>query len=286
MSAANIIDGKVLSKKVLDELAPRVAALQERGVTPKLVVILVGDNPASQSYVKSKEKACARAKLASEVIRLPGGTGKDELLGHVRRLNADDSVHGILVQLPLPKHLDEKEILFEISPSKDVDGFHPVNAGLLASGAPGFVPCTPKGVVAMLEAIGCEIEGKHAVVVGRSNIVGKPAAQLLLARSATVTVCHSKTVDLAGYTRQADILVAAVGRAKMIKGDMIKPGAVVIDVGVNRVEGALVGDVDFESASQAAGWITPVPGGVGLMTVAMLIVNTVESAERRIKTAA
>ena len=278
---AKIIDGKELQKKVLKKLAPRIASLEEHSVTPKLVVILAGDDPASQSYVKSKEKACARVKIASEVIRLPEDISREALLGYIQRLNNDPDVHGILAQMPLPRHLDEKEILFQISPDKDVDGFHPLNAGLLASGAPRFEPCTPKGIIEMLDDIGCVIEGKHAVVVGRSNTVGKPMAQLLLARNATVTICHSRTANLTGYTRQADILIAAVGRAKMISGDMVKPGSVVIDVGLNRLEdGTLCGDVDYEAALGVAGWITPVPGGVGRMTVAMLIQNTVESAER------
>ncbi|MDR1570653.1 MAG: bifunctional methylenetetrahydrofolate dehydrogenase/methenyltetrahydrofolate cyclohydrolase FolD [Oscillospiraceae bacterium] len=278
--SAALIDGKILSRSVTDALSSRVRFLAEHGVCPKLAVLLVGDDPASQTYVRSKERLCKKLGLASEVIRLSDDISKGALLAEIARLNADPLTHGILVQLPLPKHLDEREILFSISPDKDVDGFHPANVGLLASGAPRFVPCTPKGIMSMLDSIGCEIEGKRCVVVGRSNIVGKPIAQLLLARSATVTICHSRTRSLADFTREADILVVAVGRPRMITGDMVKPGSVVVDVGVNRVDGKLCGDVDFESASRVASWITPVPGGVGLMTVAMLMENTVESAER------
>jgi methylenetetrahydrofolate dehydrogenase (NADP+)/methenyltetrahydrofolate cyclohydrolase len=265
----------------MEELAPRAKSLIERGINPSLTVLLVGDDPASQVYVKNKVKACQRLGIRSTVARLPSGTPEPELLGKIDQLNADPTVHAVLVQLPLPKGYDEGRVVRRVDPAKDVDVFHPVNAGKLLLGDPGLEPCTPKGIIALLDGIGCAIAGKHAVVVGRSNIVGKPIALMLLRRHATVTVCHSRTPDLAAVTRQADILVAAVGRAGLITGDMVKPGAVVIDVGVNRVEGSkkLYGDVDFDSASRVAGAITPVPGGVGPMTIAMLMMNTLEAAE-------
>lgn len=274
-----LLDGKIISQSVVESLKPRVQTLVEQGVTPGLAVILVGDDPASQSYVRSKERLAKKVGIHSKIVRLSEDTTKETLMGIIDELNNDRAFHGILVQLPLPKHINEKEILLRISQDKDVDGFHPMNAGRLATGGAAFVPCTPKGVMAMLASANISVAGKHAVVVGRSNIVGKPMAQLLLNADATVTICHSKTKNLAEMTRQADILVAAVGRAKFITADMIKPGAVVIDVGVNRVDGSLVGDVDFDGAKNVASYITPVPGGVGLMTVAMLMTNTIEAAE-------
>lgn len=278
---AMVIDGKEMAKKVEQDLLPRIAALGHRGIVPGLSVVLIGEDPASKVYVRNKERAAQRLGFSGGVIRMPADTTQEQLLAQVQALNEDPKVHGILVQLPLPAHLDEGEILREISPDKDVDGFHAVNVGRLSQGEDGFVPCTPQGVMRMLDEAGVEIQGKEAVVVGRSNIVGKPMAMLLLGRSATVTIAHSRTKDLAQVTRRADILVAAVGRANFITGDMIKPGAAVMDVGINRIgEKKLVGDVDFASAESVAGVITPVPGGVGAMTIAMLMENTVLAAER------
>lgn len=276
---ARIIDGKSIAKELRESLAPRVAALKEQGITPGLTVIVVGDDPASAIYVRNKERACVKLGMNSQVLRFPAETTQEEILNTVRLLNQDDSVHGILVQLPLPRHIDEQAVLRAIDPDKDVDGFHAMNAGRLMNGEPGFVACTPKGVMRLLEVSGVELDGKNAVVVGRSNIVGKPMALLLLQKNCTVTIAHSHTKDLAAVTRSADILVVAVGRAGFITGDMIKPGAVVMDVGINRVDGKVVGDVDFESAKEVASCITPVPGGVGAMTIAMLMENTVEAAE-------
>ena len=273
---ARIIDGKSIAKELRESLAPRVAALKEQGITPGLTVIVVGDDPASAIYVRNKERACV---MNSQVLRFPAETTQEEILNTVRLLNQDDSVHGILVQLPLPRHIDEQAVLRAIDPDKDVDGFHAMNAGRLMNGEPGFVACTPKGVMRLLEVSGVELDGKNAVVVGRSNIVGKPMALLLLQKNCTVTIAHSHTKDLAAVTRSADILVVAVGRAGFITGDMVKPGAAVMDVGINRVDGKVVGDVDFESAKEVASCITPVPGGVGAMTIAMLMENTVEAAE-------
>ena len=275
---ARIIDGKSIAKELRASLAPRVAALKEQGITPGLTVIVVGDDPASAIYVRNKERACVKLGMNSQVLRFPAETTQEEILNTVRLLNQDDSVHGILVQLPLPRHIDEQAVLRAIDPDKDVDGFHAMNAGRLMNGEPGFVACTPKGVMRLLEVSGVELDGKNAVVVGRSNIVGKPMA-LLLQKNCTVTIAHSHTKDLAAVTRSADILVVAVGRAGFITGDMIKPGAAVMDVGINRVDGKVVGDVDFESAKEVASCITPVPGGVGAMTIAMLMENTVEAAE-------
>ena len=274
------IDGREVAKKWKENAAQRAQALTEKGVTPHLAVIVAGDNPASQVYVRNKENACLRAGIRSTILRLPESCTQEELEGAVAALNADQSVHGILVQLPLPKGLDEARVLALIDPEKDVDGFHAMNTGKLMNGQPGFVPCTPLGVMKLLEAYNIPTRGRHAVVIGRSNIVGKPMAMLLLAADATVTVCHSKTENLADITRQADILVAAVGRANFVTGDMIKPGATVIDVGVNRLDGALVGDVNAEEAAQKAAYLTPVPGGVGQMTIAMLLSNTLDAAER------
>ena len=276
---ARIIDGKSIAKELRESLVPRVAALKEQGITPGLTVIVVGDDPASAIYVRNKERACVKLGMNSQVLRFPAETTQEEILNTVRLLNQDDSVHGILVQLPLPRHIDEQAVLRAIDPDKDVDGFHAMNAGRLMNGEPGFVACTPKGVMRLLEVSGVELDGKNAVVVGRSNIVGKPMALLLLQKNCTVTIAHSHTKDLAAVTRSADILVVAVGRAGFITGDMIKLGAAVMDVGINRVDGKVVGDVDFESAKEVASCITPVPGGVGAMTIAMLMENTVEAAE-------
>ena len=273
--AARIIDGKAISEQLRDKLREEVAALSERGAKPCLAVIIVGEDPASKVYVRNKERACKQLGMDSILLRLPESTTQEELLGEVRRLNADRAVNGVLVQLPLPAHLDEQAVLREISPEKDVDGFHAVNAGRLMQGERCTVACTPAGCLDLIRSTGVKIEGAEAVVVGRSNIVGKPMAMLLLQNNATVTICHSRTRNLAEVTRRADILVAAVGRPRMITGDMIKPGAVVIDVGINRVDGKLVGDVDFESAQELAGWITPVPGGVGPMTITGLMRNTI-----------
>ena len=273
------IDGREIAKKWKENAAQRAQALTEKGVTPHLAVIVAGDNPASRVYVRNKENACLRAGIRSTILCLPESCTQEELESAVASLNADQSVHGILVQLPLPKGLDEARVLALIDPEKDVDGFHAMNAGKLMSGQPGFVPCTPLGVMKLLEAYNIPTRGRHAVVIGRSNIVGKPMALLLLQKNCTVTIAHSHTKDLTAVTRSADILVVAVGRAGFITGDMIKPGAAVMDVGINRVDGKVVGDVDFESAKEVASCITPVPGGVGAMTIAMLMENTVEAAE-------
>jgi methylenetetrahydrofolate dehydrogenase (NADP+)/methenyltetrahydrofolate cyclohydrolase len=257
-----------------------VEELRKKGVNPGLAVVLVGENPASQVYVRQKEKASEEVGIVSYKYELPEETTEEKLLSVVTELNADKKVHGILVQLPLPEHLDEKKVIEAISPVKDVDGFHPVNMGRLFTGEPAFVPCTPQGVIELIERSGFEIKGQKAVIVGRSNIVGKPVAMLLLMRHATITMCHTRTRDLAGETKQADILVVAAGRPRVITDEMVKEGAIVIDVGINRVEGKLVGDVDFETVSRKAKAITPVPGGVGPMTVAMLMKNTLEAAKR------
>ncbi|NYT60925.1 bifunctional methylenetetrahydrofolate dehydrogenase/methenyltetrahydrofolate cyclohydrolase FolD [Alcaligenaceae bacterium] len=279
--SAKLIDGKALSDSVKAEVAERVLALKKRGIVPGLAVVLVGSDPASQVYVRNKAAACEKAGLHSRVIRLAADITEPELLNTVHELNNDDAVHGILVQLPLPAHMNANKVIEAIAASKDVDGFHISNAGLLMTGQPLFRPCTPYGVMKMLESENIVLRGAEAVVVGASNIVGKPMAMLLLAAGATVTLCNSKTRDLGAQTRRADVLVVATGKPKMIDGDMIKPGAVVIDVGINRgADGKLVGDVDFQSAQAVAGAITPVPGGVGPMTIAMLLVNTLEAAER------
>ncbi len=279
--SAQIIDGKALAAAVKQEAAAGVAALKAQGVAPCLAVILVGEDPASQVYVRGKINDCAECGILSRSIRLPATATQAELLAQVAALAADDTVHGILVQLPLPAQIDERAVIDAIPPQKDVDGFSPVNVGRLQAGEPCFQPCTPAGCIRMIESTGTSIAGKHAVVIGRSNIVGKPAAMLLLAQNATVTVCHSKTQNLAQLCAGADILVAAVGRAGFVTGDMVKPGAVVIDVGINRgADGKLHGDVDFAAAAQKAAWITPVPGGVGPMTRAMLMHNTVLAARR------
>ncbi|MFI5341069.1 MAG: bifunctional methylenetetrahydrofolate dehydrogenase/methenyltetrahydrofolate cyclohydrolase FolD [Candidatus Methylomirabilales bacterium] len=279
--SARIIDGKKIAAAVREEIRVRVLQLKEAtGRVPGLAAVLVGDNPASASYVRSKTKACQEAGIFSRQLTPPGDIPQADLLAIVRELNGDPAIHGILVQLPLPSHIDERTILEAVDPDKDVDGFTFANIGRLVENQPRFVPCTPAGIIELLNRGGVSIQGKHAVVVGRSEIVGKPVAFLLLHRHATVTICHSRTADLAAETRRADILVAAVGRARLVTGPMVKPGAIVIDVGINRVEGKLVGDVDFESAAQVASAITPVPGGVGPMTVAMLLKNTLQACER------
>ncbi len=277
--SATIIDGKAIAKSIREEVANRTQQLKEQGISPCLAVVLVGDNPASQVYVRNKERACINAGIDSRVIRMSGDSTQEAVEAQVRALNEDPAVHGILVQLPLPRHLCERTVLELIDPDKDVDGLHVVNAGRLASGMPGMVPCTPQGVIRLIESCGVEIAGKRAVMVGRSNLMGKPCAQLLLQKNATVTVCHSRTENLSEITRQADILVVAIGREEAIRGDMIKPGAVVIDVGMNRcADGKLRGDVHFAEASEVAGYLTPVPGGVGPMTIAMLLMNTLQAA--------
>ena len=278
---AQIIDGKALSAQVRTEVTQRVAALKAQGVTPGLDVILVGDNPASQVYVRNKVKACADCGMHSVLEKYGADMTEAALLVRVQALNADAGIHGILVQLPLPSHIDAQKVIEAISPAKDVDGFHIASAGALMTGLPGFWPCTPYGCMKILESIGCHLRGKHAVVIGRSNIVGKPMALMLLAQDATVTVCHSRTSNLKEHTLQADVIVAAVGRRGLLTADMVKPGAVVLDVGMNRNdEGRLCGDVDFDGVKEVAGFITPVPGGVGPMTIAMLLVNTLQAAER------
>ena len=285
-----LIDGKLLAANLRAEIAAKTAALKaDKGVTPGLAVILVGENPASVSYVTAKEKACAEAGMYSREIRLPATAAEAELLAEITRLNADPAIHGILVQLPLPKGFDEKKVIDAIAPEKDVDGFTPINVGKMLIGERCFLPCTPHGILKLIEFSGMDVRGKHAVVIGRSNIVGKPVAVLLSRKetNATVTLCHTGTPDVAKFTREADVVVVAAGRPNTLTGDMLKPGAVVIDVGVNRIPDAtkpkgfrLVGDADFESCAKVASAITPVPGGVGPMTITMLLWNTLESAER------
>jgi methylenetetrahydrofolate dehydrogenase (NADP+)/methenyltetrahydrofolate cyclohydrolase len=281
---AQLIDGNALAKTIRAEVAGRTAALKARGVNPALSIILVGEDPASQVYTKHKVNDSAQTGLEATLETYPADMSEADLLARIRTLNDDPKVHGILVQLPLPKHMDSQKVIETISPAKDVDGFHVASAGALMTGAPGFWPCTPHGCMKMLESIGYDLRGKHAVVIGRSNIVGKPMAMMLLAKSATVTICHSATQDLGAITRQADVIVAAVGKLNLLTADMVKPGAVVIDVGMNRKEdGKLAGDVDFDGVKEVASWITPVPGGVGPMTRAMLLANTLEAAERAAK---
>lgn len=278
--SARIIDGKRIAQGIRSGLAQKILELLAEGkARPGLAVVLVGDNPASRLYVSMKQKACQEVGIYSEEHRLPADTTQDKLLALVDELNHDPKIHGILVQLPLPDHLDEEAVIMRISPDKDVDGFHPINVGRLCIGTKAYVPCTPAGIMRMLDEINFDPAGKKAVVIGRSNIVGKPAAQLLLQRNATVTICHSRTKDLIAECRQADILVAAVGQPEMVKADWVKPGAVVIDVGINRRGKKTVGDVDFENVKEVAGWITPVPGGVGPMTIAMLLTNTVSAVQ-------
>ncbi|MDO8717768.1 MAG: bifunctional methylenetetrahydrofolate dehydrogenase/methenyltetrahydrofolate cyclohydrolase FolD [Polaromonas sp.] len=278
---AQLIDGIALSKQLRTEVAQRAAALRAQGIAPGLAVLLVGENPASQVYVRNKVKACEDSGVHSLLERHPATLTEAELLARIDALNNDPTIHGILVQLPLPAHIDAQKVIEAISPAKDVDGFHVASAGALMVGQPGFWPCTPYGCMKMLESIGYDLRGKHAVVIGRSNIVGKPMALMLLQKNATVTICHSGTPDLKAMTLLADVVVAAVGKQNVLTADMVKPGAVVIDVGMNRNEdGKLCGDVDFEGVRQVAGYITPVPGGVGPMTITMLLVNTLEAAER------
>ena len=280
-ATAKLIDGNALSATLRTDVAQRVTALKAKGVTPGLAVILVGENAASQVYVRNKVKSCSEVGMHSVLERYDASMSEAELLARVDALNHDTSIHGILVQLPLPPHIDANKVIEFISPAKDVDGFHIASAGALMVGQPGFWPCTPYGCMKMLESIGYALRGKHAVVIGRSNIVGKPMAMMLLQQSATVTICHSATPDLKAHTLQADVIVAAVGKRNVLTADMVKPGAVVLDVGMNRNdEGKLCGDVDFDGISGVASYITPVPGGVGPMTITMLLVNTLESAER------
>jgi len=278
---AQLIDGIGLSAKLRTQVAQRAAALRTRGIVPGLAVVLVGEDPASQVYVRNKVKACQDNGLHSVLERHPATLSEADLLMRVEALNQDASIHGILVQLPLPPQIDAHKVIEAISPAKDVDGFHVASAGALMVGQPGFWPCTPYGCMKMLESIGYDLSGKHAVVIGRSNIVGKPMALMLLQKNATVTICHSATQNLKAMTRQADVIVAAVGKRGMLTADMVKPGAVVIDVGMNRTDdGKLCGDVDFNGVKEVASYITPVPGGVGPMTITMLLVNTLEAAER------
>jgi len=279
-----VIDGKKTAAAIREQIKEETERLfRQTGVKPGLAVVLVGDNPASQVYVRNKERACTEVGMYSEVHRLPESTTQDELLRLIARLGEDDRIHGILVQLPLPGHIDEKAVIAAIPPHKDVDGFHPVSVGNMVIGDECLLPCTPAGIIELIKREGLEFAGKHAVVVGRSNIVGKPVAMLLLQENATVTICHSRTKDLASVTKQADVLVVAIGRPNMIKREHVKPGAVVIDVGVNRLpNGKLAGDVDFEDVKEVAGYITPVPGGVGPMTITMLLMNTLQSAKRKL----
>jgi methylenetetrahydrofolate dehydrogenase (NADP+)/methenyltetrahydrofolate cyclohydrolase len=282
-STAKIIDGNALSAQLRTDVAHRVTALKAKGITPGLAVIMVGDNAASQVYVRNKVKSCTEAGMHSVLERYEATMSEADLLARVDALNHDASIHGILVQLPLPAHIDANKVIEFISPAKDVDGFHIASAGALMVGQPGFWPCTPYGCMKMLESIGYDLRGKRAVVIGRSNIVGKPMAMMLLQKNATVTICHSATKDLKAMTLQADVIVAAVGKRNVLTADMVKPGAVVLDVGMNRTdEGKLCGDVDYAGVAEVAGYITPVPGGVGPMTITMLLVNTLESAENTV----
>ncbi len=282
--AAQILDGKSLAASIRTALKERVTTLVQRGVRPGLAVVLAGDDPASRVYVRNKRLAATETGVHSELIELPATIGQAELRERIERLNDNPAIHGILVQLPLPKSIDAPAVLDAITPAKDVDGFHEMNLGALLAGRPAVVPCTPGGVMRLIEHARIPLAGRHAVVVGRSNIVGKPVAQLLLQKDATVTICHSKSSNLSELTRQADVLIAAVGRPKLVRADMVKPGACVIDVGVNRLEdGKLAGDVDFEAVKEVAGWITPVPGGVGPMTIAMLLENCIRAASRELE---
>ena len=281
--SAQILDGIVFSAEIKEDVKRRVAAMKEQGVIPGLAVILVGDDPASEIYVRNKGKGCEETGILSRTIRMNAAATQEELEAEIDRLNRDPAIHGILVQLPLPGHLDEAAALAKILPEKDVDGFHLINAGHLMTGTEGVTPCTPKGALYMIRSTGEDLSGKEAVVIGRSNIVGKPMAMLLLQQNCTVTLCHSRTKNLAEHTRRADILIAAVGKAGFVTADMVKEGAIVIDVGINRVDGKVCGDVDFEKVKEKAGWITPVPCGVGRMTIAMLLSNTADAAERTLK---
>ena len=277
--AARILDGKSLAAQVRAEVKEKVSGLARRGLTPGLAVILAGDNPASRVYVRNKGRACEETGIRSEVFQYDSAVAESELLGRIEALNADPAVHGILVQLPLPAHVDARRVIEAVAPEKDLDGFHPRNLGALLAGVPRFVPCTPAGILRLIDHAGIAPAGKHAVVLGRSTIVGKPVALLLMQRDATVTVCHSKTRDVGRQTREADILIVAAGRPKLVGAGMVKPDACVIDVGINRLaDGRLAGDVDFDAVKSVAGWITPVPGGVGPMTIAMLLENCVHAA--------
>lgn len=278
--AAEIINGQLLAKKFRENMKNEIAELKQNGLTPHLTVILMGDDPASHSYVRGKEKASAEVGISSEIIRMDRAVDQKTLLTKIAELNKDDSVHGILVQLPLPKHIEEQKVIEAIDPAKDVDGFHPINIGRMIVGQDAFLPCTPYGIIEMLKSKNIEIEGKHVVVMGRSNIVGKPMGQLLLNENATVTYCHSRTRDTKNYTKEADILIVAVGKANIVDSSYIKDGAVVIDVGVNRTEdGKLTGDVDFDDVKEKASFLTPVPKGVGPMTITMLLANTIKAAK-------
>ena len=279
--AAIKIDGKATAKQIREELKLRVQALRDKGIEPCLAVMLVGEDPASQIYVRNKRRACEDVGIRPVQVFLPADATQQQVVDEVRKLNQDESIHGILVQLPLPRHIDAVQVLDEISPEKDADGFHVINAGKLFSGRPSTLPCTPAGCIELLKRYNVPMSGKNAVVLGRSNIVGKPMAMLLMSENATVTVCHSKTADISAFTRQADIVVSAIGRAGFLTGDMLKPGCAVIDVGINRLEdGRVVGDAEYASCESVAGWITPVPGGVGPMTIAILMRNAVLAAER------
>lgn len=281
MMSAKLINGLEIAKKLREEMKQKVSELKKEGITPHLTVILVGDDPASKSYVSGKEKAAKEIGISSEVIHMEADATEAELLAKISELNQDPDVHGILVQLPLPSHIDENKVIEAIDPNKDVDGFHPINVGKMMLNQDTFLPCTPHGIIKLLEAIDCDLEGKHAVVVGRSNIVGKPMGQLLLNRNATVTYCHSRTKNLKEMTKMADVLIVAVGKAHFIDASYVKDGAVVIDVGVNRLEdGSLTGDVHFDSVKEKASFITPVPKGVGPMTITMLMENTIKAATR------
>ena len=280
---AKILDGRVFSAELRKEIASRVGSLREKGIVPGLAVILAGNDPASEIYVRNKGKGCEEVGIHSRTIHLEGNVPQEELERVIDELNHDPAIHGILVQLPLPAHLNEAAALARILPEKDVDGFHMLNAGKLMSGDPEVIPCTPRGAIYMIRQTGLDLKGMDAVVVGRSNIVGKPMAMLLMQENCTVTICHSRTRNIKDHTARADILVSAVGKPGFVTEDMVKPGAVVIDVGINRVDGIVCGDVDFERVKEKAGWITPVPGGVGKMTITMLLMNTVEAAERMLK---
>ena len=279
---AKLIDGKAIAKSIYDNINLRVREMRSKGVIPKLAVVLVGDDPASRLYVNSKEKRARENGIETEEYHLDGSVAEAQVTELIKKLNVDDTVHGILVQLPLPKHMDKQRVLSCISPDKDVDGLHAVNAGALMTGSRGFIPCTPKGILHLVKSTGIDVSGKRCTVVGRSSLVGKPAALLMLNSDATVTVCHSRTADLGSITKEADILICAAGRPRLITVDMVKPGAVVIDVGQNKIDGKWCGDVDFEPVEKIAGYITPVPGGVGPMTIAMLMENTVEAVENTI----
>lgn len=279
--SAELISGKDIARKMREEMKVEVDHLKKDGVTPGLAVILIGDNPASRSYVKGKQRACEETGIYSELIELPSRTTQEELLSEISRLNNSQNIHGILVQLPLPEHIDEHVVIEAISPEKDVDGFHPINIGKMMIGQDAFLPCTPFGIVKMVKTLNVNLSGKHVVIIGRSNIVGKPVGQLFLNENATVTYCHSRTSNLNEITKQADILIVAVGKAKMIGKDSVSEGTIVIDVGINRLDdGKLYGDVDFEEVKEVASHITPVPGGVGPMTITMLLYNTIKSAKR------